>query len=287
MNYLAKNIVYLREKKDLTQKQISEMTGIKRNTWSNWETTAAQPSVEDIFMIAQFFDVTIDDLIKSDMQNVHPMDNSGSGKKPRKSPPKSPPNSPPNMVNESMIDYGRMPKIVTVDAMGVDNVVMVPVRARAGYLAGYEDPEYIQTLPSYRLPGLVHGTFRMFEISGPSMVPTFHDSDVIVGRYVENFLEIKDDRVYVVVTRNDGVVVKRVTNRVQRDGKLILNSDNQRHAGEYPPIVLDPEEVIEIWYGVMFFSRQMRHPGEIYNRLVDVESRLTLLEQSNKKVLPK
>lgn len=190
------------------------------------------------------------------------------------------------MVNEPASEYGsRLPKVVTVDSKGNDNIIFVPVRARAGYLSGYEDPEFIETLPTYRLPNLSAGTYRMFEVFGQSMVSTFHESDIIIARWVENLLEIKDNRVYVVVTKRDGVVAKRVVNRVSTDGKLILNSDNQRHAGEYPPIVVDPEDILEIWYAVAYMSRQMREPGEVIKRLVDVESRLTLIDDKVGKLL--
>ena len=286
MNHLAKNLAFLRKRSGLTQVEMAEKTGIKRNTWSNWENEVAQPGVEDIFMIAQFFDISIDDLIKEDLETrVQLTPSPGMSKKRAKSTAKSTSISTSNLVEEpAPKGWSRVPKVVTVDPQGRDNIVHVPLRARAGYLAGYEDPEYIQKLPSYRLPGLTHGTFRMFDIYGHSMVPTFHESDSIIGRYVDNLLEIRDDRIYIVVTQREGVVVKRVVNRVQKDRKLILNSDNQRHAGEYPPIVIDPEEILEVWHGVLYMSRQMRAPGEIYQRLIDVESRLTLLENAGRKV---
>lgn len=287
MNYLAKNLSFLRTQRDLTQAEMAEKTGIKRNTLSNWENEIAQPGVEDIFNLAQFFGITIDDLIKIDLETAHPIALKQDSKKQGKSTPKRTPISTPNEVKEPNLIYGRMPKVVTVDAAGQDNVVLVPVRARAGYLAGYEDAEFIQGLPAYRLPGLTHGTFRMFEVFGHSMVPTFHESDIIITRYVENLLEVRDDRIYVVVSRRDGVVVKRVVNRVQTDSVLILNSDNQRHAGEYPPIIISPDEVLEIWYATAYMSRQMRAPGELYNRLIDVETRLTLLEANGKNALRK
>lgn len=283
MNYLASNLAYLRGQKALKQADLGEKLNTTRQTISNWEKKVSEPSVEDIFKIAQFFGVTIDELVKEDLRDAHLLDVVEVGKIQSKSTAKSTSKSTSIVASEPSATYaGRVPKVVTVDSAGRDNVLLVPVRARAGYLAGYEDPEYLQTLPSYRLPGLTHGTFRAFEIEGHSMIPTFHPSDIIFSRWVENLLEIRDDRVYVVVTQRDGVVVKRILNRVQKDRKLILKSDNQRHPGEYPPIVLDPEEVLEIWDGVMYLSRQMRSPGELYQRVIDLEGRLTILEESSR-----
>lgn len=275
MTPLAKTLKYLRAEKGSKQAEIAESVGVTISTWSNYEVGKSEPDLEKIVKIANFFKISVDDLL-SGVQAIRKKDES---KNQGKSTGKSTANSTANVANEPNVAiYSRMPKLVTVDSAGNDNIVLVPLRARAGYLAGFEDPEFIQTLPSYRLPGLAHGTFRMFEVYGQSMVPTFHESDMIICRYVENLLEIRDDRVYVVVTHREGVVVKRVVNRVQKDGKLILNSDNKRHSGEYPPIVLGPEEILEVWHAVAYMSRQMRSPGEIYNRLIDVETRLTLLE---------
>lgn len=284
MNRLAQNLVILRQKQGLKQAEIAEKTGIKRNTWSNWENAVAQPSLDDLTSIAQFFDISLDDLITSDLENVHPMGTGRSGKKGQKSPSKSPSNSPSNQVlTAAFRDTERMPHVVTVDREGRENIAYVPIRAKAGYLAGHADPQFISTLPTYNFPGLQNATFRMFEIEGHSMIPTFDDTDIIIGRFVENLSTVRNDRIHVIVTKNDGILVKRVLNRVVSDGKLILNSDNQKDPRDYPPIIVNVEDVIEVWYGVAKFTRQMRPPGEMYNRLIDLEARLTLIEDRVKK----
>ena len=178
---------------------------------------------------------------------------------------------------------GRVPLVVTVDNSGNENVVMVPVRARAGYLSGYGDQEYIQHLPSYRLPGLNNGSYRMFEVDGLSMHPTFEDKDILIAKFVENLNEIKDDRVYVVITKSDGIVIKRVLNRLQTDNKLILKSDTVKNKSEYPNLVVDPEDVLEVWSGLFLLTRHMRQPGELYTRQIDLEARMALIEHELKK----
>jgi len=266
----------LRKEKGLNQDDLASFLNISRATLSDYERGKTEPNFSTLMAIAKYFGISIDKMLGNLIFE------NGEWKKREKGNLKGNPKG--NLITSSGANepglkaWGRVPKLVTVDSDGNDNVVMVPLRARAGYLAGYEDPEFIQSLPSYRLPGLSVGTFRMFEIYGHSMVPTYHESDIVISRYVENLLEIRDDRVYIVVTKREGIVAKRVINRVQIEGKLILNSDNQRHPSEYPPIVINPEEILEIWYAVAFLSRQMRKPGEIYNRLIDVESRVTLLE---------
>jgi transcriptional regulator with XRE-family HTH domain len=285
MSVFSNNLKAFRSKTGLKQSEIAELVGITASTWSNYEIAKTEPDIDTIVKIAKAMDLTVDALLTRDVSLIA----ESLIKKMREN---ASPNASPyaslmaqSKVNEPELSSpSRIPKLVTVDAQGNENVVFVPVRARAGYLSGYEDPEFIQTLPTYSMPGMRNGTFRAFETYGHSMVPTFQESDVIFGRYVANFNEIRDDRVYVVVTKRDGVVVKRVINRISIEGKLILNSDNQRHLGEYPPIIVDPEEILEMWYGFSFYSRQMRSPKDIYNRMNDIESRLTFLETNDKKL---
>src|SRR5690606_26903848 len=98
---------------------------------------------------------------------------------------------------------------VTVDANNNENIELVPVLASAGYLNGYNDPEYVKELPKFSLPMFNQGTYRAFEIKGDSMLP-LPSGTFIVTEYVENWQDIKAGQTYVIVSRNDGVVYKRI-----------------------------------------------------------------------------
>ncbi len=102
----------------------------------------------------------------------------------------------------------------------------MPVKASAGYLKGYADPEFIDQLPAYRMPGISNGTFRMFEISGHSMKEALENGDKIIGEWVLPE-DIKDEQVYIIVSKTDGICVKRCINRLKSENKLILKSDNK------------------------------------------------------------
>ena len=173
--------------------------------------------------------------------------------------------------------YSGMPKVISTTPEGEENVVYVPAKARAGYLDGYGDAEYIETLPAFHMPQLTNGTFRCFEVQGNSMVRTFFDGDMVFGRYVEDFKDIKDGRVYIIISKNDGVVLKRVINRIEERGKLILKSDNKD--GNYPTFTINAEDIMEVWYVTMFASKQMPEPVDVYDRLHELESKIVDLEQ--------
>ena len=176
--------------------------------------------------------------------------------------------------------YSGVPQVVAVNQNDEENVVYVPVKARAGYLDGYGDSEYIETLPSFHMPQLTNGTYRCFEVEGNSMVRTFFDGDLVFGKYVEDLADIKDGRVYVIVSKNDGIVLKRVINRIEERGKLILKSDNKD--GNYPTYTIDAEDIMEVWYVTMFASKQMPEPIDVYDRLHELESKLTELQEALK-----
>ncbi len=166
------------------------------------------------------------------------------------------------------------PKIVTITPNNDDNIVLVPVKAQAGYLNGYGDPEFIEQLPSYSLPNMRNGIFRMFQVEGDSMYPTMHSNSYVVGQFVDNWNYIRDNRIYVLVT-NEGVIVKRVLNRIEKYGDLYCKSDNRK---EYPSYSLPPENIKEIWECKMLLSYEFLDPADIYDRVSDLEAEIMHLK---------
>lgn len=169
------------------------------------------------------------------------------------------------------LNFG-MPHVVTVDIKGRENVILVPIRARAGYLSGYGDPEFIQSLPAYNLPGLRNGTFRAFEADGHSMSPTLKNHDIVIGEWVDSIDHITDDRIYIIVTKTKGIVVKRVLNRVSKYGFLVCKSDSITNRSEYPNLQVYPDEIKELWYARMKLSSDFSAPTDAWQRLNDLEA---------------
>lgn len=168
------------------------------------------------------------------------------------------------------------PKVVTVDKVGKDNVVLVPAKAAAGYLIGYGDPEFIEKLPTFSLPNIKNGTFRMFQVSGHSMYPTILDKSYVVGEFVENWVSgIKDNRIYVVVC-DEGVLIKRVLNRLKKYNNLYLKSDNRK---EYPNRSVGIEQIIEVWEVKMLLSFELPDPSVLYDRVSDLEAEVYYIKQ--------
>ncbi len=176
-----------------------------------------------------------------------------------------------NTVKES-----HFPKLITVDSQGHENIVFVPVSARAGYIEGYGDDKFISSLPTYRLPRLNNGTFRMFEVKGHSMTPTLHDACIVVGEWVENWENIKDNQVYIIVT-DEGIVVKRVINRLGKYGNLFLKSDNR---SEFPSYAVKTEDIKEVWKVNLAMIFNLLDPSTIFDRINDLEAEVILLKEN-------
>lgn len=178
---------------------------------------------------------------------------------------------PKNTLNEPDIRYQkRIPEVVTIDALGNENILYVPIKAQAGYLTGHGDKEYIETLPTFRMPGLNNATYRMFEVQGLSMSPTLMDRDRVICEWVPSFNEIRENRVHVIVTTK-GILIKRVLNRIENRNVLYLKSDTITHRNDYPLIELAPEDVIELWYVQLKVSSDLSEPSEVYTRISDLE----------------
>ena len=76
----ASRIKYLRQSKELSQVQLAEKLGVKKQSISNWENDNIMPSVEMIIRIADHFHVSTDYLLGRDAQGtdaVHVLDVTG------------------------------------------------------------------------------------------------------------------------------------------------------------------------------------------------------------------
>lgn len=181
-------------------------------------------------------------------------------------------------VNTSNGTYAGMPQVISTNTNGDENIIFVSQKAQAGYLHGYGDMDFVENLPAFRLPILKEGTFRCFEVKGNSMYRTLCDGDLVVGSYVEDLQDIKSGRIYIVITKNDGIVIKRVINRIAERALLILKSDNK----DYPTYTVQAEDIMEVWYVNLYASKQMAETVDIYERLDQLETEVTVLKSSLK-----
>jgi transcriptional regulator with XRE-family HTH domain len=232
MSNISGNLKYLRKKKGHTQQQFADAMGIKRSLIGAYEEDRAEPKYELLKKIAEYFDLTIDEFINENIND--------SWK----------PNLKSQGSNLRVLS-------ISVDQNENENIELVPVKASAGYLNGFSDPQYVKDLPKFQLPlpALRQGTFRAFEIMGDSMLP-IQPGSIIIGEYLDNWSDVKTGETYVVISKNEGVVYKRAGNRFKENKELKLVSDNKI----YDAYAINADDILEIWKAKAYISTILPDP---------------------------
>ena len=211
MSLAGLNLKYLRKLRGWTQEEFAGKTNIKRSLLGAYEEERADPKLEVLEIVAEIFKLSLDELLLKDLSNQ----------------------------SSSYLMKRRQQKMMSADR----NIIhFVPVKAAAGYLAGYADSEFIDELNTFTLPMLTGGNYRAFEIIGDSMLPTPSGS-IIVGEKVDGMDDVKNNMAYIVISRNEGIVYKRIVKNNKTKNKVSLVSDNP----SYQPYQVNTEDIIELW----------------------------------------
>jgi transcriptional regulator with XRE-family HTH domain len=232
-----KNLKYLRKLRGWTQEEFAQKLRIKRSLLGAYEEERAEPRIDVLEVVCDIFKLTLDDILRKDLS-----DNKGN-----------------------YLAKRRQMKL----ASGRPDIPFVPIKAAAGYLAGYADPEFVDELNTFTLPMLAGGNYRAFEIVGDSMLPTPSGS-VIVGEKIESIDDVKNNAACIVISRNEGIVYKRIQKNGRTKTKLTLVSDNP----VFHPYAINTEEVLELWEAQVVISKTGSQNRWNMNQLADMVTNL-------------
>jgi transcriptional regulator with XRE-family HTH domain len=182
MSIFSDNIRFLRTQKNLSQQELADKISMSQSGIRNMRMGVLSP-YELLIRISKYFNISIDLLLTVDIRK-YPLE------------------------DVLKLPDNRIVLPVVVDQLGNNSIEIVPQKASMGYLSGYSDPEYIESLQRISLPFLINGKYRAFPAKGDSM-PPFKDGSYIIGKYVENIEDLKPNKSYVFVTLNDGISYKR------------------------------------------------------------------------------
>jgi len=227
------NIRYLRQLKQISQEQLADALGITRSRLGAYEEARNEPPLEILVKLSEYFHVAIDAIVKGDLRKT-------------------------DLNGLMKIGKNRILFPILIDKEGNDLIELVPMRASAGYLKGYADPDYVEKLPKMQLPFLPTGKFRAFPIRGDSM-PPLHDGSFVIGKFLEKPDDIKPKNTYILVTKDDGITYKRVMQINKRKQLLELHSDNKK----YPPFSVKFSDVLEVWEFVCSINIGQYEPEEL------------------------
>lgn len=225
IGFFSRNLVYLRGRLEgrISQQRLADELGLKKSTWAAYESARAEPKYGDLVKVADFFQVTVDELLRKDL-------------------------------SREPVQLPKVPELrvlaTTVDVRNRDNVEFVPVKAMGGYAEGFGDLEFIGQLPAFNVPFLARDRkYRAFPYEGESM-PPLKDGAVVFGEYIENWESVKNGTICLVVTLDEGVVLKKVFNYLVEKDVLVLKSLNERFA----PYPVRREDIKELWKFAGYFE---------------------------------
>lgn len=215
MSVFSDNIRFLRAQKNLSQQEIADNISLSRVRYSKYEDGRSEPPYEILIRISKYFHLSIDLILTVDIRK-YPLE------------------------EILKLPDNRIVLPVVVDKLGNNSIEIVPQKASMGYLSGYSDPEYIESLQRISLPFLTHGKYRAFPAQGDSM-PPFKDGSYIIGKYIERIEHLKPNKSYVFITLNDGISYKRL--RSLNGKSVTVMADNSF----YQPYDIPLNEIAEIW----------------------------------------
>lgn len=248
---LADNIRYLRMQQipELSQQQLADKLFVTRVSYAKYETAKASPPLEILLAISRFYHISTDLLLTVDLRKYKLQE----------------------MLN---LPDNRILLPIKIDSAGENKIEIIPYKASMGYLSGYADPEYIESLQTMSLPFLHNGKYRAFPAVGDSM-PPYQDGTYIVGRYVESIDDINIGKTHVLVTRS-GFTFKRI--EALNNNSITVRSDNTFY-DSYNILLAD---LWEVWqYAGSFSSREQE---VMFNADEDIKSMLIKLMQEVKEL---
>ncbi|GAA5219469.1 XRE family transcriptional regulator [Membranihabitans marinus] len=275
---IAQNIKYLRKQKKWTQQDLADKLDLPRTTLGDYERGKTEPSIPMLVLLAQAFDVDIDALIRQPLYEIktevgRTIDKKGRGDEKGKQTEES----EGKIATEG---YTLNRGYQSNGYISYGTVELVESKAEAGYLESMSDPEFVKDLPKIHIPNLPKNYYRGFEINGDSMLP-LESGTLIISTLVSNLSEVKQDKTYIIITKREGLVYKRLAINPGKN-YFTAYSDNSL----YPPYQINFEDIAEIWqyYAHIGFSDQrgLTYDNSIEDKWSKMES---MVEEIHKNVV--
>ena len=245
--HIASNLRALRRDQSLSQEALAKRLHLHRSSLAKYEGGVNDPPLEMVIRMSRYFKISIDAFLTVDLSKIDSHDFIGRSQE------------------QAMI----VP--IQVDASGDNVIEIVPHAAQAGYSNAYADPGFIESLDQMALPFQeLHGKCRAFPIDGDSM-PPYASGSYIVGRHIQRPEDIVEGNRYVLLSRDEGIVFKRIKRDKKKPHVLICHSDNPRYA----PFEMSLIELVEIWEFVAAIS--FEDASENY-LATDILSRITAMQ---------
>jgi hypothetical protein len=103
----------------------------------------------------------------------------------------------------------------------------------------------------------------------------------VITEYLQDWKSIRNDECYVLITKDEGVVYKRVINNLHI-GELLLKSDNSQFASYTVPV----DRLVEVWRAVGYTSFELPAAGnnqdisQLMHMMSDLKNDMSKLKEN-------
>ncbi len=143
-------------------------------------------------------------------------------------------------------------------------VIKIPVKAKAGYLDGYNDETFLKEMPVVvvQVDKTFHGKYRCFEVEGDSMndgtLKSICDGDTILCREVKRDLwcyKLHYKQWMFVINHVEGLLVKQIVDHDLEKGTITCHSLNPIYGEDF---VLNLNDVRELYNVIKITDRNLK-----------------------------
>ncbi|GAA4276888.1 helix-turn-helix domain-containing protein [Aquimarina mytili] len=247
MSFFGKNIKKIRSVKGLSQQAFAELFDLKRGTLGAYEEGRSEPKIETIIKIANYFSITIDNILTHELT-----------------------------VNQLLKFKGDL----TTYAENVkrEQFALIPCitdGTSSEYITLYDKENFVKELPTIQLPVNPAKEFRGYTVSNLEMTSHdkgFYPKDIVIGEKVPaNIIKKLNNGTLVVVVVEGRLIFRRlyITN-----SNAVLRADHKNIEDEVFPI----SKIKELWRVRYVFCRRIPEFGE------NMDDKLLLIEEELNKM---
>ena len=100
-----------------------------------------------------------------------------------------------------------------------------------------------------------------------------------MGERIDNLDDVKNSNTYIVVSKTEGIVYKRVMRNNRSKNKFMLVSDNPA----YQPYSVNAEDILEVWQAQMILTKantqQRWDVGQLANLVTNLQQQVSVLKK--------
>lgn len=249
MAYIGKNIRKIRTVRKLSQSAFAKLFNLARTSVGAYEEGRADPKIDTIIQIANYFGVSIGDLLTkeltvNDLYHFDIFKDRGSK----------------NIFEKK-----------TISQRTEKSISFVKIREYTDYYRKCQEEEYVFRLPTMALPEKIPGKIRAFELKGSEMLLDsggMYNGDILITKNIE-VKDLEVNKVYVFVTKH-GIFTRRV---LYLDQTISLKPDNIT----YDQIELGKNEIVEVWELYGRFTTYFKKTQNLENRVSQLEKQVQIL----------